>query len=126
MNRVVIAFDVDGTLIDNGNPTPVANERIRTLLVTLASFKNTWIVVWSGGGELYARQVAATIGINKYVNAYADKMYVGCDEVGCTSPKGDDGLCGTHHFATDLQPDIAIDDIQGCELGKLNLIVREK
>lgn len=127
MKKITIAFDVDGTLIETGNQgKPVANERIRSLLVGLAHFKNTRIMVWSGGGELYARQVASAIGIDKYVDAYADKQYTSCEDVGCTEPKGTDGTCTQHHFKTDLKPDIAIDDIQACALGSINLIVREK
>ena len=49
MKKITIAFDVDGTLRDNtAGDRPIANERIRTLLVSLASFKNTKIIVWSG------------------------------------------------------------------------------
>lgn len=115
MKKITIAFDVDGTLISNESvgKTPIANERIRTLLITLASFKNTKIIVWSGGGELYARQIGAAIGIDKYVDAYATKNYQG--KVG-----------EVHMFAPEIKPDIAIDDIQACELGIANLIVKEK
>lgn len=116
MKDVVIAFDCDGTLVTTMSAKSgkiVANERIRTLLVALASFKNTKIVVWSGGGELWARQVGAAIGIDKYVDLYADKNHTGFDG-------------GMHHFDPDFKPDIAIDDIQACELGIFNLIVREK
>lgn len=117
MNKITIAFDVDGTLIKdsyNGKGSPVANERIRSLLVALASFKNVRIVVWSGGGEIYARQVAREIGIAKYVDEYASKNLQG---------KNADG---SYLFTPDIKPDIAIDDIQACDLGVLNLIVREK
>lgn len=120
MKKIHIAFDVDGTLIRNdgsgdmdGLP-PVANERIRSLLVTLASFKNTRITVWSGGGELYARQVVAALGLNKYVDNYASKNLIGKDAK------------GNYMFEPGFKPDIAIDDIQHCELGALNLIAREK
>lgn len=116
MRKVVVAFDVDGTLIttdSEGTPAPVANERIRTLLIALASFKNTRIVVWSGGGALYAKQVCDSLGISRYVNEFATKNHLGMKD-------------GKHLFAPDLVPDIAIDDIQACELGVLNLIVREK
>lgn len=116
MKKITIAFDVDGTLIKTRSEKPVANERIRTLLVTLAGFKNTKIIVWSGGGELYARQVAQAIGIEKYVDQYASKNHVATTK---TMPP-------VHLFNPDIKPDIAIDDIQGCELGELNLIVREK
>ena len=117
MRKVVIAFDCDGTLVTTDSATTgriVANERVRSLLVALASMKNTRIIVWSGGGELWARQVGAAIGIDKYVDVYASKNYLGSSEA------------GGHQFAPDIEPDIAIDDIQACELGKINLIVREK
>lgn len=115
MRKISIAFDVDGTLISNKqSDKPVANERIRSLLIALASFKNTKIIVWSGGGEVYARQVGAVLGIDKYVDVYTDKNYQGTD----------DG--GKHVFAPGIKPDIAIDDIQACELGNINLIVKEK
>lgn len=120
MRKVTIAFDVDGTLIRNDSEgdmdggVPVANERIRSLLVALATFKNVRIVVWSGGGELYAHQICTALGITKYVNQFASKNLVG--------KKPD----GSYDFQPDIKPDIAIDDIQHCDLGKLNLIVREK
>lgn len=121
MDITRIAFDVDGTLIRNDSGAdmdggiPVANERIRSMLIAFASMKNTHIIVWSGGGELYARQVAAAIGITKYVDEYASKNLIGKDNK------------GKYIFKPDIsKPDIAIDDIQACNLGKINLIVREK
>lgn len=120
MKKVTIAFDVDGTLIRNDGPgdmdggVPVANERIRTLLIALGSMKNTRIVVWSGGGELYARQVCSAIGVSKYVDRYYSKNLVG------KKPNGE------YDFQPGIKPDIAIDDIQHCDLGNINLIVREK
>lgn len=116
MKTTVIAFDCDGTLVTTFSAKSgkiVANERIRTLLIAFASMKNTKIVVWSGGGELWARQVGAAIGIDKYVDLYADKNHMGMQD-------------GVHVFAPEMRPDIAIDDIQACELGDINLIVREK
>lgn len=116
MKKVVIAFDCDGTLIQtvNAKGQMVANERIRTLLITLASFKNTKIIVWSGGGELWARQVTRNLGIEKYVDNIMGKNVLGRDE------------SGHPIISADITPDIAIDDIQSCTLGVLNLIVREK
>lgn len=116
MKQVLIAFDIDGTLRNNTvdqSLAPVANERIRTLLITFASMKNTKILVWSGGGELYARQVAAALGVDSYVDIYASKDIT-----------PDDGWGVTSH--SEYKPDIAIDDIHACQLGDINLIVREK
>ena len=115
MKKIIIAFDVDWTLRDNRyEDTVVANERIRTLLITLSSFKNVKIIVWSWGWELYARQMVRALGLDLYVNYIISKNHIWKD------------LNGKHSFAPEVQPDIAIDDIQDCELGILNLIVKEK
>jgi hydroxymethylpyrimidine pyrophosphatase-like HAD family hydrolase len=117
MKKCLIAFDCDGTLIHDGALAEheiVPNERIRTLLIVLSSMKNTKIMVWSGGGEVWARDVVRYLGLQKYVDLYADKLLLG---------RGTDGKL---QFGTDIKPDIAIDDIQDCELGLINLIVREK
>ena len=115
MREIVIAFDIDGTLRDNtAADCIVANERIRTLLILLSSMKNTRIMVWSGGGANYARQVCAAMAIEQYVDAYADKGFGGYE------------ADGSPIFDTDLRPDIAFDDIEECSLGALNLIVQER
>lgn len=111
MRTVNIAFDVDGTLIDSEGNT---NWRITELLRLLARFKNTRIIVWSGGGQSYAEMIVRKLGLEKYVDACADKNHKGQDAE------------GKHVFDPELKPDIAIDDIQACTLGNLNLIVREK
>ena len=118
MKKITIAIDVDGTLIKNGDNVldtgvPIANEKIRTLLITLASFKNVHIVVWSGGGELYARQVCSSLGLLEYVDGFKDKNLISTDS-------------HEHVFKPGIVPDIAIDDIHSCELGDINLIVKEK
>lgn len=116
MKTVVIAFDCDGTLCTTMSARSgkiVANERQRTMLISLAHSKNVKIVVWSGGGELWARQVGASLGIDKYVDLYADKNHLGLVD-------------GVHQFDPDMTPDLCFDDIQACELGLHNIIVREK
>lgn len=119
MKNISIAFDVDGTLIKtepDSNGMPIVNERIRNLLIALSSFKNVKIFVWSGGGAGYAQHIARQINISQYVTAYASKNHVATTK---TMPP-------VHLFEPDIKPDIAIDDIQDCDLGLLNLIVREK
>ncbi len=103
MRKIIICFDVDGTLLNNTEKEIQANEKIRELLITLSSFKNTKIIVWSGSGELWARQSAAALNIEKYVDGYSSKS--------------------AHK---EIKADIAIDDIQDTAIGKINLIVREK
>ena len=113
MKDILIAIDVDGTLRNNTVEDVVANEEIRTLLIILSKFKNVKILVWSGGGELYARQVCSSLGIAKYVDRYAAKWLSEDDSVGVRQHP-------------DIKPDIAIDDIHECELGAINLIVKQK
>ncbi len=110
MKKVLIAFDIDGTLRDNSRDSsqhpmidsgkaPKANEEIRSLLVILSKFKNVEILVWSGGGELYARQICASIGINEYVDRYAAKWITREDGMGVREPH------------PSIKPDIAITDL---------------
>jgi hydroxymethylpyrimidine pyrophosphatase-like HAD family hydrolase len=116
MKKVLIAFDIDGTLRKNTvEDKVVPNERIRTLLITLASMKNTKILVWSGGGELYARQMVKALCIDEYVDIVTGKELVPTDDP--------NGVLETHSV---YKPDIAFDDIHDCVLGAVNLIVREK
>lgn len=116
MQRVIIAFDVDGTLIRNesadrqhgilqSDDVPIVHQ-INTLMV-LSTFKNVKIVVWSGGGKAYAEQWGRRLGLDQYVWRYASKL---------------------EHEQIKAQADmlIAIDDIQATRLGDVNLIVREK
>lgn len=116
MRDIIVAFDVDGTLIrtEKGKgDSPIPNERIRSLLIALSSFKNVKIVVWSGGGEIYARMVVAQIGLREYVDMYVSKNVIETDD-------------GRPVFSPGFKPDIAIDDMHSCDLGDINLIVREK
>lgn len=100
MRWVVVAFDVDGTLIDAG---PHFYEPIIQLLKILAKFKNIKIVMWSGGGKEYAARWGRLLGLDEFVWKYASK---------------------TEH--EQIKPDIAIDDIQDTAIGTINLIVRNK
>ena len=105
MKKIIIAFDVDGTLITNtGNCTPdVSNKRIVDLLKILSTFKNIRIVVWSGGGKEYAERWVRLLGIEDCVWKVFSKLQW-----------------------KEVNADIAIDDIQDTSIGKINLICREK
>lgn len=103
MRKITIAFDVDGTLRCNCTDTcQDPNQRIVDLFNTLASFKNTEMYVWSGGGDMYAARFAVLYNLRV---------------------KGSNciGKIGAR-----IKPDIAVDDIQDTALGNINLIVREK
>lgn len=108
MKNTIIAFDIDGTLISNANGLGKEKLNIDTynLMVLLSKFKNTKIIVWSGGGKDYAEQIVTKYGLGEYVErCYAKQGY---DET------------------IDGKVDIAIDDQHEFSLGDKNLIVRAK
>lgn len=100
MKWVVIAFDVDGTLIDAG---PKYYEDIIQTLRVVSKWKNVKVVVWSGGGKEYAERWVRLLSLEKYV-----------------------WKCASKTEWKDIRPDIAIDDIQDTAIGAINLIVRNK
>lgn len=119
MKKIIIAFDVDWTLINNeitygGIEKINTNDRIVELLKILSSFKNTKIIVWSWRWKEWAETICDIHWLNKYVDWCASKNHIWKDEN------------WKHKFAPDIVPDICIDDIEACELGLLNLIVHEK
>ncbi len=102
MRKIKIAFDVDGTLRCNCTDTcEDPNQRIVDMFNTMASFKNTEMFVWSGGGDMYAARFAVKYNLH---------------------------VKGSHCIGKIGAPkmDIAIDDIQDTAIGHFNLIVKEK
>lgn len=116
MKEIIIAFDIDGTLLNNeGIPpeTPThlrpqcgVNLEIVMLMQILSKMKNTKIYVWSGGGKEYAEQICRRYGFEKYVDRCFSKQ------------EYDNGLYG--------EVDICFDDIHACELAHKNIIVKTK
>lgn len=104
MVKVIVAFDVDGTLLATGD-VPIVHQ-INTLIV-LSTYKNIRIVVWSGGGKQYAETWGHRLGLDKYVWRYASKLE-------------------HQEIKSHCETLIAIDDIQDTAIGDINLIVREK
>lgn len=118
MDKLVIAFDVDGTLIENGAMDEFdmkPNRRVVSLLIGLAHSKNVKIIVWSGAGKDWAESAVRALKLEKFVKGCYDKNL-----------KGRDPDTGNYIFEPEIIPDIAFDDIQACHLGLLNVIVREK
>lgn len=102
MQKIRIAFDIDGTLRSNQTETSQEpNIDIVELFRILNKFKNIELYVWSGGGAEYARQFA-----RKYNLKVGDSR--------CISK------IGAPHMH------IAIDDIQDTAIADINLIVNEK
>lgn len=110
MKQITIAFDIDGTILnnegavrDNGVNLPV----IQLMEILSTKMKNTRIIVWSGGGKDYAEQIVWKYGLGKYVDAvYAKQEY-------------DEEVDGG-------RVDIAFDDIHEFAMADKNLIVRMK
>lgn len=108
MKDLIIAFDVDGTLISNTNGLGVErlNVEVYNLMVLLSRLKNTRIIVWSGGGKEYAEQIVTKYGLAKYVSACYGKW--------------------EYDDTTEGRVDIGFDDQHTCEMADKNLIVRTK
>jgi phosphoglycolate phosphatase-like HAD superfamily hydrolase len=107
MEKVLVAFDVDGTLIDG--------DKVHMNTVALMDFfakqnwKNVDVIVWSGGGADYARTM-----MDRITGPYAEFNV-------------------KYHSKLEYQElrkkydkVIAFDDIQDTRLGDVNLIVRNK
>ena len=113
MKEIVIAFDIDGTLLNNEGIPPATPPHLRPkcsvnleiimlLQILSRKMKNTKVIVWSGGGKEYAEQVCREYGLEKYVDrAYGKGEY-------------DGGV------------DICFDDVHSCELAEQNIIVKMK
>lgn len=111
MRKITVAFDIDWTLRCNKKEYwvwnaiwAIPNEDIRTLLITLSKFKNIECHIWSWWGKAYAQDIRRLFLLQKYVK-----------ESHC-------------HWKNDVwfTPEIAIDDIQSCNLWMINLIVKQK
>lgn len=105
MQKVAICFDVDGTLMTYEGKE---RERVTRLLLDMHKlFKNSKLVIWSGGGNKYAQDQARRLGLEEYVWKFMSK-----------------------HQHTELHAlgykILAIDDIQDTAIGDLNLIVRQE
>lgn len=108
MEKVLIAFDVDGTLISD--PLPHTDTIILLTAFVSQKWKNVDIAVWSGGGAKYAetmaRKLFPAITIEKSVKFYSKLQYI--------------------ELRQKYDKIIAFDDVQDTRLGDVNLIVRNK
>lgn len=121
MKTVIVAFDIDGTLVSSASAhiiqerRPIdkpydydsANLDIVELLIILSRFKNIKILVWSGGGKQYADMWVDRLKLNKWVWRTAGK----------TEAKQ------IRELGYQI---IGIDDQHSFSLGDVNLIVRQK
>lgn len=103
MQQITIAFDVDGTLLNDDETRPqiaINREIVELLDVFLHCFRNAKVIVWSGGGREYAFMQARKHGFDFAGIEYHDK----------------------NSYSETV--DIAIDDHQLFALADKNLIVK--
>lgn len=106
MEKVLVAFDVDGTLVGEGD-TPLATLALLEVFWT-QKWKNVDVIVWSGGGADYARtMIERQTDLARGRNCWYSKMEY-------------------ETLRKKYAKLIAIDDIQDTRLGDVNLIVRNK
>lgn len=128
MKKITIAFDIDGTILNNegidpGTPTHLRqrcglNLEIVTLIQILSrNMKNSKIIVWSGGGQEYAIQIVREYGLEKYVHGAFGKP---------TSASAHLRATGEYNEAVHGKVDLCFDDVHACELASINLIVKMK
>lgn len=100
--KILVAFDVDGTLRCDCSPSCVEPHRdIINLARILARMKNIRLMVWSGGGKDYATNAIARYDIRgAFPASKIDKTT---------------WVCGV--------PDIAFDDIETFNMAAVNIIV---
>ena len=99
-NRTVWIFDVDGCLIDSLTGSSL-RPGARALLERLARDRHR-VLLWSAGGDDYARERAAQFGIDGLVSGYFAKE-------GRTSG----GTYTTSHLGVDLRRAVFVDDQPG-------------
>ena len=94
--REVWAFDLDGCLVGAvlaGSLRPRAKELLERLRADGAI-----VVIWSAGGDDYARRIAESVGIAELVDGAYSKA------------RGRDGKWTLDVFPPDVQPTVCVDD----------------
>lgn len=105
MNKLLIAFDVDGTLRCNCETTcRNANAPMAEIARWLKQYtKNCTLIAWSGGGKPYVESVVRDMGLD---DVFPPKRCFG--------------------KLDPVKPDIAFDDMHEFILGDKNIIVKMK
>jgi hydroxymethylpyrimidine pyrophosphatase-like HAD family hydrolase len=120
MKKVIVAFDIDGTLRANReerhNTEVEPNTRIVELLKTTARSKNVEVHLWSNRGAEYCKEMRIALGLEKYVKTK------NCHKKLWFKQQTELGLSDEEFF----RPQIAYDDQQNFDGGVVNIIVREK
>jgi hypothetical protein len=77
--EMIIAIDVDNTLIHEVDGSVCLNTDVVALMVAIHNLGVADIVVWSGGGQDYARHVVEKYGLTHLVYSCDAKGSVGAD-----------------------------------------------
>ena len=128
MKEIIIAFDIDGTILNNEGIQPETPTHLRprcglnlevvSLIQILGrKMKNTKVIVWSGGGKQYAEQIVREYGLEKYIHACYGKP----TSAPAHLSKGDE-----YDESIYGKVDICFDDVHACELAEKNIIVKMK
>lgn len=106
MEKVLVAFDVDGTIIENDYTHAIMLNILHLFLQQ--KWKNVDVIVWSGGGADYARvQLERRHDDFRGRNIWYSKLQY-------------------QELRKKYDKVIAFDDVQDTRLGDVNLIVRNK
>lgn len=120
MDKLIFAYDIDGTLRKNSEErhrTEVEpNTRIVDLLIANAHSKNVRTILWSNRGAEYCRDMRKVLGLEKYVKETDCYLKMWLKLQNEALERGE----------TPIVPDVAYDDQQRFDGGKVNVIVREK
>lgn len=95
VNEFVVCFDIDGTLIDQADKP---RTEVIAVLESFLALPNVRVVIWSGGGDGYAKTWAHRLGLNVMT-------------------------AGKPTVRTSQWADLVFDDQPGCKLGKQQVIV---
>jgi long-chain acyl-CoA synthetase len=98
VRSVVWVFDVDGCIIDSLTGTSL-RPGARELLQHLRAEPGSRVVVWSAGGDDYARRRARALDIEHLADAFHNKEH-----------RDDDGRYRTDHFLPDPSDAVFVDD----------------
>lgn len=110
MQKVLVVFDVDGTLVPKDTTKVHASTMQLLLAFNFQKWKNVDVAIWSGGGKEYAeditrrhlRSVSPLLNVKFYSKLEYAQLQQKYDVI------------------------VALDDIQDTAIGTANLIVRNK
>lgn len=94
-DRFIVAVDIDDTLVRLDESV---NNNVLEFIFVMDRL-NAFIILWSGGGEDYARHWGRRLGLDPFIDLYSAKT-------------------------TDLQPHLTVDDGPEVDFGCPNILVR--